>query len=468
MAAQAHIYTYTDGIVHGYVEEIEPPADALIIQGDIINAVALGLSDPRDGDFYRQRYNKVVLQATTNGKAWSYAIRPYLKASGGVGEGLTYIPAYTYTRGDQFTRQAYRSRTTLPHPYRDLVAWALKDMVRRAKLPQVDPNALRPNVAYECEAPQESSFTKPGPAGPIRYTGYPAKIGAYDREAIHAIVADAVAVGMQAWAWRTVGTPQWRPSNLEVMLHEGRRALGLAFAPGTGRDRNQRTISLNAVLFKLYDRQSIWRVVIHELCHHYRDEVFPAHERDAAVADAMRQAVLAHQMADRTKTLSAQVFNTHDSVFVRELARVDPKVAADHYTGLVFTEYADASLVADAKAVKEARLAKKLAKVDWAPEAGYLIVGRTKSNGAFPVLWAAKDGSWKSPPARIDRTGEALGGLLRKVYEAGGRDQARFEAAQVTYTDTWPLHWSKPPTLGQFTTYAENQFNQHLWSRITV
>lgn len=444
--------TYTDGIVHGFVEVIKPPAAASVVTSALraMNEAFLGHAVPE----IDRCYNKVVLHATTNGKTWSYALQPHYQAAP---SSLKWISARLYVPKDLLpSLRAYRSRTSLGNPYRELVEWAIKDMAKRAKIDPGQPGALQMGVAYDREAPAEVGAHRQGPCGPITYTGYKATTGKYTLDDIHAIVADAIVAGTAVWAWQgDRGT--WKPSNLEVMLHSGKQAMGLAFAPGTGHERNKRTISLNEILFRLYDRESIWRVVIHELCHHYRDEVFAPRDTDLATAERLRQAVAEHSA--KGYRIKVETLGTHDSVFVRELARVDPKVAADPYAGICFNEYADPSLVADAKAASEAKTAKREAAIDWRPEAGRLWVNRLK-DGTFSLYWISlAEGGFK---VKIGLLGNAvMTQFINKLGAGAGGDSApdmpqRVMNTAVTYSETWPIHWSKPDKLFGFIQFCDN------------
>jgi hypothetical protein len=458
MARKIYPQAYTDGIVYGYVEVIKAPGSANVAQW-LLNEVAefVGISRGRGGyDDIPASYKRVILHATTNGKAWSYALRPLFHVQGGTlywESGNTHCPVGV-------ARRAFRSRSVAENPWHDLVAWAFKDMARRARLPATDAGALQIGVAYEREAPAEVGKKLRGPCGDITYTGYPAKIGAYDIEDAHDIVVKAITDSLPHWAWQG-GRGPWRPVNLEVMLHHGKSSLGLAFAPGTGAERNRRTISLNDVMFKLYSADAIWRVVVHELCHHYRDEVFARGDTDLATSERLRQAVALH--AGSGSRIKAEVLNTHDSVFVRELAKVDKKVDADPYAGICFNEYADPSLVADAKAAAEA----KVAKLDWRPEQGRIFVERLKG-GQFSVWWIPLVGSKQKVGMLNNAT---LNKLIVRIHDAaaveGGVSARRTMDTRVYYGANWPETLGMPSNLQGFMELCERRWHFNFGAKVS-
>jgi hypothetical protein len=453
MARKQYPQAYTDGIVYGYAEAIKPPAGASLVTHEMLGVIWEWAGISRSGwESIPAPYDKVVFHATSNGKTWSYALRPNYTIQG---SDLSWLMPGAHYCPKTATRRAFRNRAAAENPWHDLVAWAFRDMAKRAQLCPNDPGVLQMNVAYEREAPAQVGKVLPGPCGPITYTGYPARIGHYDVEDIHDVVVKAVADVLPHWAWQG-GRGPWRPSHLEVMMHSGKRTLGLAFAPGTGHERNKRTISLNDIMFKLYSADAIWRVVVHELCHHYRDEVFASNDVDAATADRLRQSLAAHpNKAFRNIT---ETLGTHDSVFVRELAKVDKKVDADPYAGICFNEYADPSLVADAKAVKEA----KMAKADWRPEAGRIWIDRLKS-GQFSVWWVELSGSKR----KVGMLGNAmLNALIVRLHGAAAAG-ANMDSASarrtmqtgVTLSDTWPFITNRPSTLIELMQLCEQRWH---------
>lgn len=149
------------------------------------------------------------------------------------------------------------------------------------------------------------------------YTNRVLKVHGFDS------IADTVAkaVGLCESAWN------WKVSKLRVMLHgTGSKAMGVAFNCGSGNHR----ISLNSRLLNEYDLMSIFRVVLHELCHHYRDEMFPVNPLDS-----------------------------HDAIFCRELSKVDSVIADDQRQCQFFTEEQwEGSKVVQQKQAKKEKITK--------------------------------------------------------------------------------------------------------------
>jgi hypothetical protein len=440
----ATAYIYNDGIVYGWVGRIPKPDAPLLNQ-----AMAVV---PSWSTNYREQ---AVLHVTSNGKVWSYVVRPLVVIiPGSTSEQADIKYAASYVPKDSKHSSA-PPLANLEAAYRAPFEWAKRDMAKRAKLPGDNPNALMFGCAYEQEAPQDAVIRLPGPCGPITYTGITRKVGAYTLEALHAILVKSVADCIAVWTWRSAGNPAWKPTGLEVMLHDGRRALGLAFAPGSGRETNKRTISLNKVLLEKYDAHSIWRVVVHEICHHYRDEAFGGNEVEPAERDTLLQTVKAHiaaqSLGHRAVAQWEQVLRTHDATFVRELGRVDPKITENLITGMVFTEYVDQSLVAELAAKRAAR---KVKPVSWSPSDGRIYMDRLKSTGRFSVWWLPlTTGAWKAAREGLNNP------QMRQMIARLGPEWA---STKVTYSGTWPSSWSAPDTLGGLAPLLEHNLGMFL------
>jgi hypothetical protein len=455
-------FVATDGIVKAYAAYIQAPKAP---------AVEAYLDQLRSWHLSSREFCFIV---TNNGKVWSYALRPYhvLQTDEYGNRILNYIPTGGYVSSELHKVTGVRSRSRLESGYREPVAWALRDLARRSKLPVGHPDALQLSVAYEREAPADAFTKLTGPCGPITYTGFSAKVGAYTLDQIHQTVCDAINAHLPLWAWRTSPPTPWKPSNLEVMLHSGNRAMGLAFAPGTGHTTNKRTISLNDILFKRYDLKSAWRVVIHELCHHYRDEALPSNEVDAVASEQIRQAVASHLdvvrrehgavIAHKTHLQAQQAFSTHDPAFVRELSKVDERVAANAFSGMLFTEYADPSLVAQIREKK----AQKIAKIDWHPSRGRVFIKQLKS-GKASVYWLQMAGGAPVKVGNLNSVTMKL--LINRLYEAAkaasdtvqNGDAARMALeALVTYDERWnhDPNWRQPTVRG-FCEFLEKRFS---------
>lgn len=434
-----HDFTATDGIVKAYAALIALP------KAPLLEAWWAAITASR----YSPGKPETILVVTSNSKVWSYGLRPRYEEHErekpstfdpqGVwvgGKTLDLLFPANFVSRELHQRKKISTRASLESGYREPVAWAMHDMARRARLPAAHPDALQLNVGYEMAAPAELGARRPGPCGPIQYTGYPARVGAYSLDQIHQMVCEAITACLPHWNWRSAGNPPWRPNSLEIMLHTGNRALGLAYAPGTGKDTNKRLISLNDLLFKQYDAKATWRVVVHELCHHYRDEAIPRNEMDADASERLRQSITTrlttHQLTGANARAQIKyrqqlegALRTHDGIFVRELAKVDPAVAAEPATGMLFTEYADPSLVAEITAKKQA----KLAKIDWSPDHGRLHIHRLK-DGTVSMQWLPLvAGQWRAPVVKLS-SGEACRQLLLATIAARCTLEGWPEAAQ--------------------------------------
>jgi len=199
-----------------------------------------------------------------------------------------------------------------------------------------------PNVSY-----REKVKLPPGSVrryNGITFEGYTQRaLKVHSFGTIAKLVDDGIKLGRDAWGWE--------PVDLRVMIHNDSRAMGLAYNPGKGVHR----ISLNSRLLNEYDTMSIFRTVIHELCHHYRDERFPINKLDA-----------------------------HDEIFCHELGKIDPVVVQNPKECVMFTdEVWQDSLVVKAKVEKQA--AKKKAD-NYDHREGYLQM-RVLKSGELRMDW---------------------------------------------------------------------------------
>lgn len=355
---------YTDGVVSGGVIEVAP-------------SKLPHLPQPPEWGVHA----KYLLHATTNGQTWSYVLHQGWTQD----DDRTISHKHPTQLVPTMARQQW-GLTTLPE-VEDLLAWALKDAIKRK---------AQPLAPYAVAAEQVVKATKlPGPRGPITYFGYGKKVGAYTLAQIHEIVAKAVADCSSTWMWPTGGV--WSPSNLQVKLHTGKTAMGLAFNPGSGKDLNKRIISLSKLAFTSYDAKAIWRVVVHELCHHFRDEALPQRDFDDEDSKVLRSQLMTALLKHRSTSASFNILNSHDIRFVKALGQVDPEVAATPAEGLTFTEYVDQSVVAVVEQQKG---------IQWAAGAGKLVL---RMSGQKVNSWWA--GAWGKHPLRtgiLPSTGQLL------------------------------------------------------------
>lgn len=189
----------------------------------------------------------------------------------------------------------------------------------------------------------------------VVYQGYgKKKIGEYAFAKIREIVTKSVELCMKTWGWA--------PEIVRFSLHPAARAMGMAFQPGILDSTKTRRVSLSRELFKKYDANAIHRVVIHELCHHYREERWP-----------------------RPRT---RYTDGHDAKFCSELQRVDAIVATNPRQCQFFEEQVDPTIAA---AVAQ----KREAGVVWSPDAGTVVMSRLKS-GEVRLSWEpVYPGPWK-------------------------------------------------------------------------
>jgi hypothetical protein len=198
----------------------------------------------------------------------------------------------------------------------------------------------------------------------VTYNGFEtiAKRSAHTLEALHKTIVGAALDCHRAWGWR--------PRSLDVGFHQTSRAMGLAYAPGY--DPATHKISLHVRMLETYDLHTIWRVLVHEFCHHYREEKWPRRGRKLTAAQS------------------------HDQLFCNALRQIDT-AASDAETCRWFINVEDPAL----KAAKEERLAALPARAQrasprnnppvWSANAGYLSLFTLKSR-KFRIEWVPRDG----------------------------------------------------------------------------
>ena len=172
---------------------------------------------------------------------------------------------------------------------------------------------------------------------------------AHDMAELTAIVKRAIATAKRTW--------KWSPTNLVVQFHNGGKTFGFARGPGSGPRVGFTIISLSKRLLAEYDARSVGRTVVHELCHHYREESFAA-------------------------TIHLRKLKGHDDIFCRELKRADP-LSADPITCRYFTEER-------VKPTFDRR-------VRWVTSAGHLRMARKRGRGQMMFWEPNKPGAWTAP-----------------------------------------------------------------------
>lgn len=250
---------------------------------------------------------------------------------------------------------------------------------------KLDRSGFQTTIAQGAEAPPASRVREaPCPRiGAVRYEGWTpalARKSAHEFDALHRVVVRAVEACAAAWGWA--------PAGLLVSFHTSNRAMGLAYNPGAG----NRRVSLATKLLALFDLESIYRTVVHELCHHAREELHP---RDRSGFRGRLGALIAH-----------------DARFCEMLAQVDPLVAANPTSCQFFTDEADDSAVAAAAARRG---------VVFSASAGYLEVG--VGPDYYPRFrWLPLDGApvrWRASWERL--TASSLAALIGRFPAADVR-----------------------------------------------
>jgi len=190
------------------------------------------------------------------------------------------------------------------------------------------------------------------PTGSIRvhkgvtYEGYTNRLlKTHSFSVVTKLIEQARVLVKESWSWE--------PNDLRVLTHNQGKAMGIAYAPGKGIHR----ISLHTKLLNEYDEMSIFRVIIHELCHHYREEKWP---RELTMA------------------------NAHDERFCEALTIVDPLVKDNPKECTYFTdEQWEGSSVVQKK--KEALSASR-----YEPGRGTFVLRLLKS-GHLRLDWVGED-----------------------------------------------------------------------------
>jgi hypothetical protein len=229
--------------------------------------------------------------------------------------------------------------------------WAIKEIRKQKPADGV-------TIQTEAQASAKSVVRIIDGLGPeqrsIQFTGWETvkRVSAHSLDDLVEAFAAAAEMTQKAWNWKWV--------NLQVKFHTEGNAFGLAYNPGGG----EHIISLHKRMLAEFTLDSTYRTILHELCHHYRDERFQPS------ADA------------------------HDAIFCRELAKVDETVKDGRRMCMHFVDVPDPALVA--KALKRTNKTPPI----WSPEAGTLLV-RYKKSRQFSLVWAPNQGfkwsSWTHP-----------------------------------------------------------------------
>ncbi len=326
----------------------------------------------------------------------------YVISSNGVQWSAAFDPMPNAPEGLRYTQWDARDLKKMPPEMRLPLLWGKKALKGKPPGTVITTDAA-------ATKPVDVFAFGPHVMDKVTFIGYRKKKLAHSIPTLLKMFAESAQRCQEVWGWS--------PTNPEVEIHTTSRAMGLAFNPGKGRHR----ISLHARLLNEFDLPSIRRVVLHELCHHYRDEQFPENRYDS-----------------------------HDEIFCRELQRVDDSLAPDaEKRGLPVMKACSAFYEQRDVAVIEG-YRKKLGRNEippvWAPEAGKVMIGHLKS-GKFRFSWEP-EGNFKwttkvEPFSDVDLL------MLAKRFEPRQLDQVRVVAKQDPKTGSaqWRMGVPLPPNL---------------------
>lgn len=278
-------------------------------------------------------------------------------------EGSTTATIYWVARStleniDGFDRRQVLTRKELPARFRALAREG--NAIVKKWFQQGTPEHGAKGLILLKQVTDTGDFTLRLPSGQeADFIGYTkAVLKVHKQPTLERIMHVAFETCAQQWAWPVDDV------RFTFMIHEAktdqRQAMGMAFAPGSGPTAGVRRISLHRDLMRNYDEAAILRVVLHELAHHYREEIWP-----------------------RTRTRYDLDVDAHDHLFCAALSQVDPLVAGNKQECMRFTDvqweqgyaaqqeqkrqasYEYGKGVLFLRTLKNGRL-----KIDWAPDTG--------------------------------------------------------------------------------------------------
>lgn len=146
------------------------------------------------------------------------------------------------------------------------------------------------------ERQQRSSSMMAATGDAVEYVGFEAvpSSSRYGLADLHSVVSDSLAHARAQWGWS---------APLRIEFHRKGNAMGTSIGPGLDVDKPRR-ISISTRLLRSCSLTGVRRVVLHELCHHYREERWP---RYLSGYDKEEHAV-----------------QSHDDLFCQALNEVDP------------------------------------------------------------------------------------------------------------------------------------------------
>jgi hypothetical protein len=297
-----------------------------------------------------------IVFATDDTVSWAVQIKPSQERSGErsafVHAPRHYIPdgAWATARYQGPIRQG-----SLTVRYQMLYEWARSIAVKLIKRYGIDAVGKGEAVDAAATSPLKAlpSLFANDQVGYLDFNSVK-RSSAHSLDALHALVLKAQDTAQRVW-WG------WTATNLQIQFHES-KSMGAAWEPGNPANASHgRRICLNRKLLAQYDAHSIWRVIIHELCHHFREES----ERRVLTSD-----------------------NAHDGVFCRMLTLADPEAVGSQCQ--FFEAAPDPSLVS-----VSARARGKQPVFD--PALGTLLISAVESGGVR-MQWISKtpDLKWSS------------------------------------------------------------------------
>lgn len=250
------------------------------------------------------------------------------------------------------------ARATLEPEWRLPLEWAAREINKRKR-------EVEFTIQTEAQKRAKTTVKKLQNGEAVSYIGWELveKQSAHTIDALHKTIEKAIVLCEKEWGWK--------PVDLRVKFHTTGNAFGLAYSPG----RKDHIISLLKRMLMKYDIDSAYRVILHEFCHHYRDERF------------------------------RQTANDHDSIFCRELAKVDPSVEGDLRQCVHFVDVADPALAAKHQRQKNEPV--------WSAEAGTVVLWHKKSDNSFSLYWKPNKG-YKWSTWRVSLNADNLIILLKQ------------------------------------------------------
>jgi predicted SprT family Zn-dependent metalloprotease len=290
------------------------------------------------------QYNTVV---TNNGEEWAF----FVTADGGE---MVAAKMFGLLRKDY---KVWNSSVSHLEPSLRLpLEWAKKEITRLKKSKKLKFDEVHSTKAIQVVSRESKPMWN---KDVVIYDGFDVikKRSAHTLKAIHDSIDRSTKLTKLKWNWVPI-----RPT---VSFHSKSNAMGLAYNPGGG----EHIISLNVRMLADYNMKSIFRVMLHEWCHHFRDEKFP------------------------------RTTDPHDSKFCELLSIVDPIVADNRKECTFFTDIKDVAIAA----LKQKKSTKK--SPVFTPQAGDMVLEHMK-DGSYTIRWVPKGKyKWSAVRFKLDTVG---------------------------------------------------------------